>query len=219
MTAMEPDDPLRLFLRVSKEEAVMELPLQPGDVEQHVERCRGVLQQIHGGIQGARVRRDKKNEAYRLKSSVMVEFATGDYVLVYRVVMPSKLNVRWQGPYQVTDTVSPWVFRVKHLVSLEELTVHASRMRYFDNASLDVTEELRAIAGHIQTEYVPERIVSWREDGGSLFFEVHWKGFEEAEATFEPFEQLKEDVPELLCAYLEEHRSESQALQLAYQLM
>jgi hypothetical protein len=81
----------------------------------------------------------KRRNANKKRSAV--KFDKGDYVLV-AVAEPqnlSKLQPRWNGPYQITDVVSDWVWVVKHLVSKVEKTVHAFRLQFYSDKDFNVT--------------------------------------------------------------------------------
>jgi hypothetical protein len=65
-------------------------------------------------------RATKRRTANKNRSAV--KFDKGDYVVV-AVAEPQNLSTlqpRWNGPYQITEVVSDWVFVVKHLVSKAE---------------------------------------------------------------------------------------------------
>lgn len=53
----------------------------------------------------------------------------------------SKLLVTWVGPYTVTD-VQPRCYKVKRLVTGKEAEVHGSRLKFFADKDLDVSEDL-----------------------------------------------------------------------------
>ena len=72
-----------------------------------------------------------------------MKFDERDYVAV-AIAAPqnlSKLQTRWNGPYQITEAVLDWVFLVKHLVSKAEKTVHGSRLQFHSEKYLDVPSD------------------------------------------------------------------------------
>ena len=55
--------------------------------------------------------------------------------------------------------------------------------------------------------YVPEKILKQRTRKGQLQYLVKWERYPESEATWEPADQLQEDVPNLISTYLGVGRS------------
>ena len=55
----------------------------------------------------------------------------------------SKLRVTWVGPYRVVSALEH-SYVIKHLLTDQEREVHASRMKFYRDVSLNVTEELLA---------------------------------------------------------------------------
>eukprot|EP00644_Phytophthora_capsici_P011255 jgi/Phyca11/110519/e_gw1.18.275.1 len=90
--------------------------------------------------------RDKQTERNqrRHQHAQQPNFDVGDYVLRSRVDQKhqDKLLVTWIGPYQITraDVHS---FVVRHLVTGEETDVHSSRLTFYADSSLQITEEIR----------------------------------------------------------------------------
>jgi len=96
-------------------------------------------------------RATKRRNANKKRSAG--KFDKRDYVLV-GVAEPqnlSKLQPRWNGPYQNTD--SDWGFLVKHLVSKDEKTVHASRLQFYSDKDLNVTIRLQEQIQHDEWKF------------------------------------------------------------------
>ncbi|KAG2878238.1 hypothetical protein PC118_g21615 [Phytophthora cactorum] len=103
----------------------------------------------------------------------MVNFNIGDYVLRSRVdeKVPTKLLVTWVGPYAVTAALAYNVLKLKHLVTGDDLEVHASRLKFFTDKDLDVAEEFlehvcctpraRAVAISVERPEPGLRDTSW----------------------------------------------------------
>jgi hypothetical protein len=74
----------------------------------------------------------------------LVNFDIGDFFLVAKrdFHLGDKLTLRWRGPRRVVGALSDHVFEVEDLLSGSTNTVHSSRLRYYQDASLDVTAEL-----------------------------------------------------------------------------
>ncbi|KAE9356793.1 hypothetical protein PR003_g2148 [Phytophthora rubi] len=77
-------------------------------------------------------------------------FTKGDFVLWPRIdsrLSNNKLLVRWFGTFEVTEAL-PHSFKVRHLVTNKLYNVHGSRLKFYADSSLDVTEELVAHVGN-----------------------------------------------------------------------
>ncbi|KAE9344509.1 hypothetical protein PR003_g8435 [Phytophthora rubi] len=98
---------------------------------------------MHRAVADARLKQTLLNKK-RERGDNMVNFSEGDYVLRSRVDEKgqNKLLVTWVGPYVVTAAQAYNASKVKHLVIGEELDVHASRLKFFADKDLEVTEEL-----------------------------------------------------------------------------
>ncbi|ETO75345.1 hypothetical protein F444_09036 [Phytophthora nicotianae P1976] len=88
-----------------------------------------------------------------------VNFDIGDYVLWSRVdqrLSKDKLLAQWVGPFAVTEA-RPHSFVIRHLLSGVTYEVHGSRLRFYADSSLNVTEEIREF---VSTAFVLRRFVS-----------------------------------------------------------
>jgi Chromo (CHRromatin Organisation MOdifier) domain len=112
--------------------------------------------------------------------------------------------VLWQGPYRAVRLENEQVLEVEHLLSGKRKTVHCTRIKFYHDASLGVTEELKS---HLQyqdsTLFVIEQLLELREVRGQVQVLVKWMGFDEGENTWEPVTTILEDAPDLLREFLE----------------
>jgi hypothetical protein len=90
----------------------------------------------------------------------------------------------------------------EHLVSKEQFHAHSSRLKYYCDKDLDVTLDLKMQITHDEMRYMVSKILShdFKEEEYKLL--VSWQGFDDEDATWEPISILKEDVPELVKAYV-----------------
>eukprot|EP00644_Phytophthora_capsici_P009199 jgi/Phyca11/102126/e_gw1.6.950.1 len=147
---------------------------------------------------------DKK----RARDENLVNFTEGDYVLRFRVDKQSdnKLLVTWVGPYRIlrADAHS---FLVEHLITGDKLDVHACRLKFYADASLDVTEVLLE---HISAQGIllsVEKLKSHRWN--DMIFTINdyevlvrWKGLGQIEDSYEPLTSLVRDVGTLVAQYV-----------------
>ncbi|KAE9276605.1 hypothetical protein PR003_g29016 [Phytophthora rubi] len=142
----------------------------------------------------------------RQRGENLVNFAVGDYVLRSRIdeKKGSKLLVTWVGPYRVVRA-DPYSFCIQHLVTGAEMDVHASRLKFYADDSLEVNEELLE---HISAQGIilaVEKLKAhrWNPDIDDYEILVQWKGLEEIEDSYEPLTSLAKDVSALVTAYIE----------------
>ncbi len=112
-----------------------------------------------------------------------------------------KLALRWRGPRRVIKANSDFVFQVEYLRNgaLEE--VHASRLKFYSDSSLNK----KAILSHVissETGMPVARLMGIEEEDGKLFVVVRWKGLSKSEDIREPLEQVYEHVPKMLIRLL-----------------
>jgi hypothetical protein len=133
-----------------------------------------------------------------------VNWELGDFVLVARVskAARNKLVANWRGPMKVVDTVNEWVYRVKDIITGHEMVVHAERLRYYSDAMLSITQPLKEIMAHDGAGFIVKQFGGVRYHSGEWQVLVHWLGFEDDEASWEPFMKVYQDVPKKVASYL-----------------
>ncbi|POM64802.1 Chromodomain containing hypothetical protein putative [Phytophthora palmivora] len=85
-----------------------------------------------------------------IKGTTMAQFDMGDFVLYADVwqYARAKLRVKWCGPAQVTAAASNGIFEIENLISGERREVHAGRLKFYTDSSLEVTEDLLRHVAH-----------------------------------------------------------------------
>ena len=132
-------------------------------------------------------------------------FTVGDYVLVGcpQPHKQNKLAVTWTGPARVLKLITPLVAQVQDLTTGRTKEIHASRLKFYDNTKLNVTEELTTYLKYQQaTLYLVDEIkqlAKTRRTGFKLL--VSWVGFPD-EDTWEPLMDLYRDVPDRVLGFL-----------------
>ena len=138
---------------------------------------------------------------------VKANFRKGDFVLVAKPekYVGQKLRVIYRGPYRVVSILSDWICVIEHLITKERREAHVSRMKFYADSSLNVTEDLKEYIQHHDGCYEVDQIKDHRrrstQEGDSLEFLVRWKAFDALEDSWEPAEVLREDVPKMLQKY------------------
>jgi Chromo (CHRromatin Organisation MOdifier) domain len=138
-------------------------------------------------------------------------FAVGDFVLVADPVKQgkSKLQVKWKGPRRIVGVESEFVYLVENMTTKDVKAAHATRMRFYKDKSLNMTEELKQAAEHNDHQlYVVAKILEIRYKEEEMKYEVlvAWRSFPVGDATWEPYDVMEIDVPEMVCKFLDSHK-------------
>jgi transposase InsO family protein len=181
--------------------------VDPVLVERSTRELREELEQFHAAVRGAEEQRTAEREAVNAARRAHPEFIPGDYVLVTEV---SKLRWKLQavksGPFLVVRPVSPWVYRVQHVLTGQEREVHAERLEFYADRSLLLTEELKEHVRYQASTYEVQRIVDVRrsaaETPSGWEVKLRWWGFSAAEDTWEDVMVCVECCPALLERFL-----------------
>ncbi|KAE8903142.1 hypothetical protein PF003_g12674 [Phytophthora fragariae] len=215
-TGLEPPSPLQsVFLGPDVSPSVQPARTS-AEIESSLAQLRARVRDMHRAVTDARLKQTLLNKK-RERGDNMVNFDVGDYVLRSRVdeKRQNKLLVTWVGPYAVTAAHAHNVFTVKQLVTGEELDVHASRLKFFADKDLEVTEELLehvAAQGIIlrvrdligPTLVVPPMLVRhrWNDESRSYEILVGWHGLEAIEDSWESLTAMFNEVSTLVQAYV-----------------
>ena len=65
----------------------------------------------------------------------------------------SKLKFQWKGPFLVVRKLSPFISTVQDLGSGVQCNVHKTRLNFYCDANLNVTEELLATVEHKEPHF------------------------------------------------------------------
>lgn len=149
--------------------------------------------------------RKRRVSAHNGKTEVNpCDFVTGN--LVFRGVVRhagSKIQVKWVGPMRVTACLSYYLFELQDLWSLTKKTVHGSRVSFFRNKDLQVTEEVSAYLSFQEGEYCAvNQFLSIREHDRNMQLLHEYRVFEEEEPVRWDLQELLEDVPLLVQGFL-----------------
>jgi transposase InsO family protein len=165
----------------------------------------------------ARTTRDKK------KGVQMAQFVVGDYVLYQDVWAHrrDKLHTRWCGPAVVTKVTSHWLYDVENLITHDVRPAHASRLKFYADAQLDVTSDFLAHVAHNSEGFEVESMLDARYSAPTKAYEVliKWRGLQVAENSWEPADNICDDVPVLFRAFCKSKSSAMvKKMALAYEV-
>jgi len=206
MTGLGYSHPVKTVL-VLNIEPPLQIPWTNEKLHQHMSRTLENLQRMHKEVHDKREAQLLLNKK-RTRGEHVVNFDIGDFVLRSRVdhVQGNKLTVMWVGPYQVMSATRHNAFEVQHVVTGKTVKVHASRLKYYDDASLQMREDL---IDHVasQGQMLDVEAMTdhhWHPTKNDYEIKVQWCGYEPIEDSWEPFRNLMGDVPTLLSKYVEE---------------
>jgi hypothetical protein len=181
------------------------------------EKCKEALRDlesardmIHKEVsRSAKEKRDSQrkriNEATRRKLPNLME---GDFVLVASTEKSAgnNLRVQWRGPRRIISIPSEWTYIVEDLLQGKKKEIHVSRIKPYKDRDLNVTQELKDHAGHVEGTLEVERFDGVRKSSSRQGWEIRvwWRGFEEADTTWEPIAEMIKDVPDMVRKYLTE---------------
>jgi len=97
------------------------------------------------------------------------------------------------------------VYRLRNIVTGDEVHAHAQRMERYADRNLGITGALKEHVTYHVSNYELEKILDVRKDPptGQWQFRVKWWGFGEAEASWEDVSVLVEDAPGIVAEFLE----------------
>jgi len=175
----------------------------------HIESVHKALDSMHRDIAQRRSRRrEEAISVHNAKTHIKpINFDVGDFVLVAKrsTCHGKKLRLKWTGPRRIIRVVSDFIFEVEDLITGSYALIHSNRLKFYADSQLNVTEELLDTVEHndphLQTV---TKLLDMRFNDHFERFEVQakWRGFDEEEPTWEPFANLKEDIPDMLEKFL-----------------
>ncbi|ETL31561.1 hypothetical protein L916_15684 [Phytophthora nicotianae] len=112
--------------------------------------------------------------------------------------------------FGVVETSSNWVFTVENLLTGETKEAHATRLKFYADSSLGIAEDLLAHVAHNNEGHVVEKLLEARYDATSAMNQllVKWRGLCELENTWEPVQNLLEDVPALVKRFAAQNKKD-----------
>jgi hypothetical protein len=134
-----------------------------------------------------------------------VKYSIGGIVLVGTVRRSNlpKLFVTWLGPYRSVRFEHQQVLEEEHLLSGKRKKVHVTRVKFYRDASLEVTEELISfLEYHDSIFFVVENLIALRQIGEDVQGQAKWFGFDDSESTWEPVSTMSADVPGMLRSFV-----------------
>jgi hypothetical protein len=210
MTGRNRDNPLDVIFKKDHVPIVGVDKLSTQRMSDIMEELADQLETLHKDISQMTEQQRARHRHNASAKRRAINFGVGDYVLIARNVrkVNAKLYLTWRGPFQVVATERGYVFKVKDIITGEEIVVHGERMRFYSHDTLEVTEEIKAQKAFDDTTWIVEKILDIRDDNGVPSVLVQWRGFTEAENSWEPLQVIREDVPALVAAFERQRNQE-----------
>ncbi|XXQ36816.1 Integrase catalytic domain-containing protein [Plasmodiophora brassicae] len=221
MMGRQPDNPLKQVFKRPGDEKYGEATLSKEHIQELVMQLQTSLNEMHKGAvqQSKKIRavHRKRSDAYRRATAP--NFQIGDYVLIGLPepgkVPGKKLFMKWRGLYQITDSHENYTYEVRNMFNeTDTRTVHGDRVRLYEHGKVNATEELKRQMDYDNERFAIEVFKDCRHspETGELELLIGWKGFSEAEDSWEPICRLAMDVPKLVKAHAARMRKEKHHL-------
>jgi hypothetical protein len=192
MTGLPPSSPLDTIWHPLKAEFIT-VPLSEARLDALVTDLRSSLSQMH------RQTLDLRNQAHfranRRRPAPLANFSTGDFVLFSTHVPKAKLSLKWQGPARVIECRSEHIYLIENLITLERFECHAQRLRFYCDASLNLTQDLKDQIAFDSNGYEVEAILAAKQVQRIWKLLVRWRGLSTDHDSWEPLAAMKKDIP------------------------
>ena len=139
-----------------------------------------------------------------------VDFEVGDYVLRAQKEESKghKLRIIWRGPQRITRAVSHLIFQCEDLISNSFSLLHGSRLKFYTDAQLDVSEELLDTVAHnnYHLNTVGKLLdIRWTDHKFQYKVCTKWVAFDQEDPTWELLVALQEENPFVLFVFFNSH--------------
>ena len=200
-TGKKPDNPLDIVFYDPSNVIMDGKHISERSILKYVEELQKSMDHMHKVIDEATERERVAHRRHSMKRQ-RPNFGLGDYVLVGvpEKKHGQKLSLNWRGPYQVMELLSGYVFNVENIITKARQQVHGDRLQFYADSKLNITEEIKTQFGFDNATFEIEKVIDVRlhEEIGELQLLIKWKGFTEAENSWEPATSMLADAPALV---------------------
>jgi hypothetical protein len=205
-TGKTPDNPLDLVFYDPSNVLVDCQRIPEVKIRKYVESLQKNMDQMHKVINEAT---ERERQSHRMHANIRQKpnFGLGDYVLVGIPEKRSgqKLSLNWRGPYHLNG----YVFDVQNIITKATQQVHGDRIQFYADNKLNVTEEIKMQFAFDNATFEIEKVIDMRmhDETGELQLLIQWKGFSEAENSWEPATSIFADAPAIVKLFNARNRS------------
>jgi hypothetical protein len=165
---------------------------------------------LHLEVDLARVRRDKYNSR---KYGRQLNLTIGDFILFSRPT-EKKSQFIWMGPYQVMAVVSNLVFKIRDILTHEEIIAHAARLKKLTSDVPYIDERVLEQAKFLKYEYKFTSITNVKKEQ----LQIKWSGPKYYEHTYEDAEDIFIHYPKQVLHFVQVHSSSAAVKNIANKL-
>ncbi len=198
--------PLDLYVIQPEGYNVESIPRDSRIIQESFEKLYDIMEATHKGVIDVQARlrlnRKHKQDSMGLEH---VQYAIGDYVLVSRATRKSdKLQLQWLGPFQIVDTLSPWVYQVQSLLTGKVKNVHVVRLRLYANKYLAITEDVIHQLIRDTKGFEIDTILDcrWNSNASQYELKCRWWGFDKTADSWIEFDKAVSQNPDKVDRYL-----------------
>ena len=210
-TGMNPGNPLSIALTVAESTGVQSLDearlmqtLSITDLQNSMDSMHRYVAPILDATRLAAVERHNRKTHMRPYNPTR-----GDFVVVTRMHGPrTKMSANWVGPRRITDILSDFTVEVEHLLSQKKEIVHICRVKHYCDADVGNIVAMRELAEFSdRIWHSVDNIKDIREHNSTFEAFVSWKGLTSHGDSWEPLENMLEDVHRKVKTCFEKRRS------------
>ncbi|ETO58889.1 hypothetical protein F444_22734 [Phytophthora nicotianae P1976] len=106
------------------------------------------------------------------------------------------------GDFVLCRETAPHSFTIRHLVTNKRYVVHGSRLKFYADSSLEVSEELLAHVGNQCMLLLVESLKEHQKNRGEWQLLVSWEGLQDEDDSWESLEAVQKDVPSRVGEYV-----------------
>ncbi|CEP02997.1 hypothetical protein PBRA_009215 [Plasmodiophora brassicae] len=198
-SGVEPDDPLEaVCMNPTRETQVSVAQLTSERIQTLTDELIAAMNEMHKEVadlsKRQRAQRREKASGNRKPPNVY----QGDFVLRAETLRAGeKLFLKWRGPYRVTEVHSNYIFEVEDLANGDHHIVHGSRLQFYCDQKLNITEELKEQIAYDNSPWEIQEIMDARKNREqTIELRIRWRGFSDEESTWEPASVIIEDQPQ-----------------------
>ena len=217
MTGLPADNPLNVVFHNRDGDMCSADAIDAGKLESHITGLQESLALIHKSVIEASATERRVHRACDKKCRQRPNFSVV-LCLGWNTERQShqKLFLKWRGPYRIVDITSDYVFEVENLVTEEKHQIHGDRLLFYSDSKLNVTEELKTQFAFDNARFEIANILDARESpqSGDLELLISWRGFSNAENSWEPASVIVADAPTLVRTFYRAHTGHPTASRL-----
>jgi hypothetical protein len=201
------DGPLDLFMTSEEDYSIRNIPVTAEKVLEAFANLDAAFEEMHKDVVDVqtrlRVQQRRKNDEQLGVDDI--QYAIGEWVLVSRAVTKGrKLQLQWLGPFQIVDTLSNYVYKVRSIINDEEKAVHVRRLRFYENKYLTITEEMAAQIIRDTRGFEVDKILDarWNDIQAEYELKCRWWGFDSEDDSWETYTSIIETCPDKVDRFL-----------------